>query len=228
MKRRFNKRVKALFALTGLCISTLELTAKIVTKAETFSAICGTLGQCLINVEKGKISTPYGIIPTSRVASWGGTGSSQTDLILGGAATYLLGPIGLIGFAAKTHDYKFEITGYDLSGDKINLRLQFLNSKPAQRFAQTMAEATAMGMHQSRTAKEILELESKMKAEGVEWPGALKSENLFKSRYSKTEKKFNQREGCKQINGLENDSNLQKWAKSNPSLAERLASECAE
>jgi len=144
-----SSRIK--IALILITLST-AFTAK--AGASTFDAICGTI-RCSIVLSKQEIKTPYGIVPTSRVSSWGGGGKSETDLIMGAGATYLLGPIGLIGFAAKTHDYNYALNGYDTKGNKIVVRIQFKNSKPAKKFALEMIEFTRLGMNDSRTASDI-------------------------------------------------------------------------
>ena len=97
--------------------------------ASSFEAICGR-SKCTIELKKEKITTPHAVIPTSRVANWGGGGKSKNDLILGTSTTYLLGPVGLIGFAAKVHDYNYSITGYNQEGEKFLLGLGLETRSP--------------------------------------------------------------------------------------------------
>ena len=134
--------------------------------AGTYEALCGS-AECTITLSPQSITTPYGIIPTTRVANWGGTGSSSHDLVLGAAATYVLGPVGLIGFLAKTHDYNYLITGYDQLGNRTSVQIKFQNSTPSKRFALEMVEVTGIGMGQVRTATEIKELEKRVAIQGI-------------------------------------------------------------
>lgn len=134
--------------------------------AGTYEALCGS-AECTITLSPQSITTPYGIIPTTRVANWGGTGSSSQDLVLGAAATYVLGPVGLIGFLAKTHDYNYLITGYDQLGNRTSVQIKFQNSTPAKRFVQEMIDITGIGMGQVRTATEIKELEKRVAIQGI-------------------------------------------------------------
>ena len=134
--------------------------------AGTYEALCGT-AECTITLSPQAITTPYGIIPTTRVANWGGTGTSSQDLVLGAAATYVLGPVGLIGFLAKTHDYNYLITGYDQLGNRTSVQIKFQNNTPAKRFVQEMVEITGLGMGQVRTATDIKALERRVASHGI-------------------------------------------------------------
>jgi hypothetical protein len=134
--------------------------------AGTYEALCGT-AECTITLSPQAITTPYGIIPTTRVANWGGTGTSSQDLVLGAAATYVLGPVGLIGFLAKTHDYNYLITGYDQLGNRTSVQIKFQNNTPAKRFVQEMVEITGLGMGQVRTATDIKALERRVASQGI-------------------------------------------------------------
>jgi len=140
--------------------------------ASSFEAICGR-SKCTIELKKEKITTPHAVIPTSRVANWGGGGKSKNDLILGTSTTYLLGPVGLVGFAAKVHDYNYSITGYNQEGEKIFTRIRFRNEKPALKFAEEMLEFTRLRMDQKRTASDIRRIEKMMKENSLTWVGEL-------------------------------------------------------
>lgn len=201
----------------SLTILTFVSTPKLF--ASNFDAICGTI-RCSIVLSKNEIKTPYGIIPTSRVSSWGGGGKSETDLIMGAGATYLLGPIGLIGFAAKTHDYNYALNGYDTKGNKIVVRIQFKNSKPAKKFALEMIEFTRLGMNESRTASEIKRIESLMSKQGLKWVGDLPLGTLdtdYENEHTRGSNPIAQ-EKCWAKN-LESNPQLKAWAKDNPDLA---------
>lgn len=209
-----SSRIK--IALILITLST-AFTAK--AGASTFDAICGTI-RCSIVLSKQEIKTPYGIVPTSRVSSWGGGGKSETDLIMGAGATYLLGPIGLIGFAAKTHDYNYALNGYDTKGNKIVVRIQFKNSKPAKKFALEMIEFTRLGMNDSRTASDIKRIESLMSEHGLNWVGDLPLGTLDED--YRQENAANNNNVVPEIcwsKYLESNPQVKTWAEQNPDLA---------
>ena len=127
--------------------------------AGSYEAICGGT-KCTVFVGASDIRSPYGSIPPERVTDWGGGGDSSTSVGTGVATTILLGPIGLLGFMAKNHDFNFVVNGYDRQGRKVSLSIQFKNDKPAKRFINEMQMITGLGMGQLRTAQEIKNLES--------------------------------------------------------------------
>ena len=195
--------------------------------ASTFDAICGT-SRCRIKLEKEQIHTPYGIIPTSRVINWGGGGKTETDLIMGAGATYLLGPVGLLGFAAKVHDYNYSLTGYDVGGKKTVLRIQFKNSKPAKKFVSEMIEYTRLGMNESRSAVDIKRLEARMKANNIKWIGdlplgSLDEDAMAEKNPSLSNEKRSPLTQASQYwsEHLENNPGLNKWAEKYPQLADQ-------
>jgi len=217
---------KSLLLLTSALLFACALGAK----ASTYEAICGS-SKCVISLSKERINTPNGIIPTSRVSNWGGGGKSESDLIMGASATYLLGPIGLIGFAAKTHDYNYSLTGYDLRGKRISVRIRFLNKRPAMKFIEEMVEFTRLSMSETRTAKDIKSLEAKMRHDNVKWVGDLplgtldqdlKSELNSSPLHSSMQR--NQKNGC-WTDKLKKSPNFAAWAEKNPSLAIKYKSE---
>lgn len=195
--------------------------------ASEFDAICGTI-RCQLTLSREKILTPYGVMPTSRVSSWGGGGRSESDLILGSSMTYLLGPVGLIGFAAKTHDYNYALNGYDSNGKKMVVRIQFKNKLPAQKFAKEMAEFTRLSMNDSRTAAEIKGLERLMKFHEVKWLGDLPPSHLDQGsrKFGGGHDELNKSKNSDRCWEQKLDSNplLREWADSNPELAEQQKS----
>ena len=194
--------------------------------AGTYEALCGT-AECTITLSPQAITTPYGIIPTTRVANWGGTGTSSQDLVLGAAATYVLGPVGLIGFLAKTHDYNYLITGYDQLGNRTSVQIKFQNNTPAKRFVQEMVEITGLGMGQVRTATDIKALERRVASHGI---SAIKLPALsLDQEYAK------EKGNSSAINASESVSecwslyitrrpDVELWASANPKQAEEVRS----
>ena len=214
-------------------ITSLLFFSASVANAEIYEAICGS-SKCVISLSNERINTPYGIIPTSRVSNWGGGGKSESDLIMGGGATYLLGPIGLIGFAAKTHDYNYSLTGYDLDGKRLSVRIRFLNKKPAIKFVNEMIEFTQLGMSETRTAKDIKALEAKMRSNNVKWVGDLPLGTLeqdygneLNSSQDNSSISTSKTKQCWSVK-LKNSPSLSAWAKANPSLAIKYKSEFSD
>tara|TARA_Y100001968_G_scaffold71728_1_gene62961 strand:+ start:179 stop:709 length:531 start_codon:yes stop_codon:yes gene_type:complete len=122
--------------------------------AGTYEALCDKT-KCTIFVNAGQISSPYGIIPAKRVTQWGSTGKSKTNISTGITTSVLLGPIGLLGFFAKHHDYNFLVNGYNKLGKKTSLQFRFKNNKPLERLITEMSSVTGLGMGETRTALEI-------------------------------------------------------------------------
>jgi hypothetical protein len=197
--------------------------------AGTYEALCGST-ECTIVLTPEAITTPYGIIPTTRVANWGGSGSSSQDLVLGAAATYVFGPVGLVGFLAKTHDYNYMITGYDQLGDRTSVQIQFQNSMPAKRFVQEMVAITGLGMGQTRTAIDIKELEKRVAIEGLK--AIHKPRLTLQEQYSKEMRSQSSLTSSKNAPRcwslyLSENSDIAKWVRANPipskSLQEKYA-----
>ena len=120
--------------------------------AGNYNAICGGM-KCNIYVSPEVITSPYGSIPTARVTNWGGGGDSSTAVGTGVATTIFLGPIGLLGFLAKKHDYNFLINGYDAEGKKTSMQFSFKNDKPAKRLINELQMTTQLGMGQQELQK---------------------------------------------------------------------------
>ena len=198
--------------------------AELPASAGTYEALCGS-AECTITLSPQSITTPYGIIPTTRVANWGGTGSSSQDLVLGAAATYVLGPVGLIGFLAKTHDYNYLITGYDQLGNRTSVQIKFQNSTPAKRFVQEMVDITGIGMGQVRTATEIKELEKRVSLQGI---SAIKQPALSLDQEYAKEKgiapvmRISQGKSECWSEYVAKKPNVEIWANANPSQAQEL------
>ena len=126
--------------------------------AGSYDALCGGVG-CTINVSANGISGPGVSIPSTRVTNWSMGGSSHTDVTTGVVTTLVFGLPGLVGFAAKNHDYSFSVSGYDEDGRKASLSFRFINDKPAKRLASALPGYVGLGMHQRRSLDEIVALE---------------------------------------------------------------------
>ena len=126
--------------------------------AGTYEALCGA-ANCTLTVTPQTITTGFATIPTSRVTFWGSLGDSKVSVGTGVATTIVFGPIGLLGFLAKNHEYDFTINGFDSEGRKSSIQVQFKNDKPAKRLMNELPTITGLAMNQSRTAEEILSAE---------------------------------------------------------------------
>ena len=81
-------------------------------------ALCSGGSECSVTLANGQIAIPGLVIQKDQVLSWsqGGSGS-KTDVGMGVAGVVLFGLPGLIGFAAKKHDYIFSINHVDATGN---------------------------------------------------------------------------------------------------------------
>ena len=131
--------------------------------AESYQAECMGGAKCTIYISPTIITSPYGSIPPSRVTNWGGGGDSSTSVGTGVATTIFFGPLGLLGFLAKKHDYNIMINGYDQQGKKTSIQFTFKNDKPAKKIIRELQMYTGIGMGQRRTAQEIRNNEKKKK-----------------------------------------------------------------
>ena len=142
------KRLSAGIATTFFVMATATA------QAGSYEALCGET-KCTVNINGRQINTPLGTIPAKRVTQWGLTGKSKTNISTGVWSTVLLGPIGLLGFAAKHSDYNFLVNGYNQKGIKTSLQFKFKSNKPVESLIQEMPMVTGLGMGEIRTALEI-------------------------------------------------------------------------
>lgn len=184
--------------------------------AGTYEALCGGT-KCTVYISVSEIRSPYGSIKPQRVTDWGGGGDSNTSVGTGVATTVLFGPIGLLGFLAKNHDFNFMINGYDDTGRKTSLNIQFKNDKPAKRFVNEMQMVTKLGMGQTRTAKEIMAAE----AMGVSAStGTLEGDAQAESATIKSEVIVKTQGNCWNAY-LDANPAMKAWAEANPTMAEQ-------
>ena len=206
-------RVSSLVAISAI-VSTPALSL-----AGSYQALCaGT--KCTVIVGPDTISSPYGSIPTNRVTNWGGGGDTSTQVGTGVATTVLFGPIGLLGFLAKKHDFNFVINGYDSDGKKASISLQFKNDKPAKRFVVEMQQVTQLGMGQTRSAKEIMAAESNASTVStgtLEGDAQLQEANLNNGNADLTPKANT---NC-WSKYLDQNPAMKDWAEANPGMAEQ-------
>ena len=200
---------------TSTAASVLVATAGIITMqssvtASTYDALCGDVG-CSISVTGESINAPGVNIPTSRVTSWSMGGDSKTSVGNCVATTIIFGPIGLIGFLAKSEDYHVSISGYDKDGDKASISFSFKNSKPAKRIASQLPSVTGLAMNESRSKSEILAAEA-----GQDAVDSLNTPDPSDSLFANATPKRN----C-WTTYLDKNPAMKQWADANPGPAEK-------
>ena len=184
--------------------------------AGTYEALCGGT-KCTVYLSASEIRSPFGSIKPQRVTDWGGGGDSNTSVGTGVATTILLGPLGLLGFMAKNHDFNFIVNGYDNNGKKTTLNVQFKNDKPAKRFINEMQMLTKLGMGQARTAKEIMAAEA---MGGPASTGTLEGDAQAESALSKPQVAVEPKGNCWSTY-LDKNPAMKAWAEANPTMAEQ-------
>lgn len=184
--------------------------------AGQYEALCGG-SNCTILITPTEITSPFGNIPVKRVTYWGGSGEAKTAVGTGIATTVLLGPIGLLGFFAKKHEYNFTVNGFDASGKQVSMQFEFRNDKPAKMLMQELAGVTGLGLGQTRTAEEIKAAESKpAESLGALSPATINIGPVGSTVVSSPEKKAGT--NCWSTY-LESNPAMKKWVESNPSQA---------
>ena len=152
----FNKKTSAVAAFAATAgIFTLQGSAL----AAAYQARCGGL-DCTISITGDRISSGGVSMPAHRTTSWTMGGNSKTDVTTGVVTTVLFGPLGLLGFAGKKHDYNFTVNGFDDDGKRQSISFQFINDKPAKQVAAQLPGVTGLAINEKRTEEEILAYEA--------------------------------------------------------------------
>ena len=135
--------------------------------AAVYQALCTRASECTITLANGQIGTPGLVIQREQVLSWsqGGSGT-KTDVGMGLAATVLFGLPGLIGFAAKKHDYTFSINYVDEAGNIQATAVGFKNNVPANQFMMEIMGMT--GLSVGEVNKDLQGRIDQIKAESAE------------------------------------------------------------
>lgn len=117
--------------------------------AGVYQALCSGGSECTITLANGQIAMPGQVIQKDQVLSWsqGGSGS-KTDVGMGVAGVILFGLPGLIGFAAKKHDYVYSINYVDEVGNTQVASIAFKNNVPANQFMMEMTGMTGLSIGQ--------------------------------------------------------------------------------
>ena len=115
--------------------------------AAVYQALCTGGSECTVTLANGQIGTPGLVLQKEQVLSWsqGGSGS-KTDVGMGVAGVVLFGLPGLIGFAAKKHDYTFSISYLDEAGNIQATSVGFKNNVPANQFMMELMGMTGLSV----------------------------------------------------------------------------------
>ena len=116
--------------------------------AGVYQAICSTGSRCTVTIAGGKIISPSGTIDKEKILTWtqGGEGS-KGDTGMKAASFLGFGLLGLIAAGgAKTHDYSFDISHVDNSGNIQITTFQFKNDSPANRMSMELIGLTGLTM----------------------------------------------------------------------------------
>jgi hypothetical protein len=121
--------------------------------AGVYQALCTGGSACSVTLMNGQIAMPGLTIPKESILSWsqGGSGT-KTDVGMGVGGLILFGLPGLIGFAAKKHDYMYSINYVDSTGNIQATAIAFKNNTPANQFMMEMMGMTGLTVGQVNTS----------------------------------------------------------------------------
>ena len=139
----------AVRALTSVAvIASSQAVVPAAVHAGVYQAICSTGSRCTVTIASGRIISPGVIIEKENILSWtqGGAGS-KGDTGMKAASFLGFGLLGLVAASgAKTHDYSFDISHVDKSGNIQMTTIQFKNDQPANRMMMELIGMTGLTM----------------------------------------------------------------------------------
>jgi hypothetical protein len=175
--------------------------------AGVYQALCAGGSACSVTLVNGQISMPGLTIPKESILSWsqGGAGT-KTDVGMGVGGLILFGLPGLIGFAAKKHDYVFSVNYMDSTGNLQSTAIAFKNNTPANQFMMEMMGMTGLAVGQVNPS-----LQSRIEL--------MRAESAEKARIASLDcarplKPYN----CSWQSYMEVNPTVKVWADRNPSL----------
>jgi len=175
--------------------------------AGVYQALCPGGAACSVTLMNGQVSMPGLTIPKESILSWsqGGSGS-KTDVGMGVGGLILFGLPGLIGFAAKTHDYVYSINYVDSTGNVQATAIAFKNNTPANQFMMEMMGMIGLTVGQVNTT-----LQARI--------DQIRAESAEKTRVASLDcarplKPYN----CSWQSYLEANPSVKAWADRNPGL----------
>ncbi len=159
--------------------------------AGVYQALCAGNSECTVTLANGQLSAPGVVIKKDQVLSWsqGGSGS-KTDVGMGVAGLVVFGLPGLIGFAAKKHDYTYTISYVDEAGNIQTASFGFKNNVPANQFMMEMMGMTGLSVGEvnkdleARLEQIKAEASEKARIAALECSRALKPYNCSWSAYA--------------------------------------------
>ena len=179
--------------------------------AGVYQAICSTGSRCTVTIAGGKIISPSGAIDKEKILTWiqGGEGS-KGDTGMKAASFLGFGLLGLIAAGgAKTHDYSFDISHVDNSGNIQITTFQFKNDSPANRMSMELIGLTGLTMGETNpTLQAKLDI---LKEEAAE------RERIANLECGKVLKAYD----CNWNKYLDSNPAVKAWAEKFPEMAEK-------
>ena len=197
--------------ITFGALAAMQIALPMAAQAGVYQAICSTGSRCTVTIAGGKIISPSGVIKKDDILAWtqGGAGSKGDT---GMKAVSFLG-FGLLGLVAasgaKTHDYSFDISHVDKSGNIQITTIQFKNDSPANRMAMELIGLTGLTM--GETNPRLQEKLDTLKAEAAE------RERIANLECGKVLKRYS----CNWNKYLDANPPVKAWAEKFPEMAEK-------
>ena len=179
--------------------------------AGVYQAICSTGSRCTVTIAGGKIISPSGTIDKEKILTWtqGGEGS-KGDTGMKAASFLGFGLLGLIAAGgAKTHDYSFDISHVDNSGNIQITTFQFKNDSPANRMSMELIGLTGLTMGETNPT-----LQAKLDTLKEE---AAERERIANLECGKVLKAYD----CNWNKYLDSNPAVKAWAEKFPEMAEK-------
>ena len=202
----------AVRALTSVAvIASSQVVVPAAVQAGVYQAICSTGSNCTVTLANGKIIMPEAIIEKENILSWSQVGAgSKGDTGMKVASFIGLGLLGLLASSgAKAHDYKFNISHIDKSGNIQISTIQFKNDTPANQLSMELIGMTGLTAGESNPT-----LQAKLDVLKEE---AAERERIANLECGKVLKAYE----CNWNKYLESNPTVKAWANKFPEIAEK-------
>ena len=202
----------AVHVLTSVAVmASSQVVVPAAVHAGVYQAICSTGSRCTVTIAGGKIISPSGAIDKEKILTWiqGGEGS-KGDTGMKAASFLGFGLLGLVAASgAKTHDYSFDISHVDNSGNIQITTFQFKNDSPANRMSMELIGLTGLTMGETNpTLQAKLDI---LKEEAAE------RERIANLECGKVLKAYD----CNWNKYLDSNPAVKAWAEKFPEMAEK-------